>query len=393
MDVLQRAIRARTSVTGMATGTRAGLLDDREPLQSFMKHRVLSTYGMVFTQKLSQGTDLPVVLVDGYAGRGRYGDGTPASAELLLKAAIADKLRKTTVELVEKNVEFCAELRRIGAEYRCHGRGVAHISEGGVEDHLDSILQRAVNSHLFLFLDPCGAGLSFEQLVGLHRRHPQDWPRTEVLLNFNGDLGRRVAAAALGSERDSVLDAVCGGGWWRQSVQKGRTRSPDDWEGALSQLVADYVAHLEQAMPGRMITAVPVKRKYTNQPVFYLVHTTTSGHGLWEISNSIARATRAWRDENELREMGPQGSLFDPPDVVSSMADAKSRVSENLVALSKSTGGYRIVDKARPVLDGALGVLTDAEVGRVARDLAAAQPPRIGLEKASRPAHYVVQPV
>ena len=377
----------------MATGTDAGLLDESEPLQSFMKHLVLRRYGMVFTQKLSRGTNVPVVLVDGYAGRGRYDDGTPASAELLIQAAIAAEPGTTLVELVEPNEEFCDRLEALIDEYEwSSGRtGWGRVSRGKVEDHLPAILARASNKHLFLFLDPGVAGLSFNQIVKLHRRAAGNWPRTEVLLNFNGGLGRRVAANALGSDRDSVLDSVCGGGWWRDSVKQGRAASPDDWEMALQYLVNGYTAKLEQAMQGSMVTAVPVRKRYTNQPVFYLIHTTRSGVGLWEMSDAIARATREWREEHDLREASGQMALFSPLDEVASIDEAKERVRQNLLGLTRQLGTFQLADEAARVLAGALGIVKGSEVGAIARALDDEH--QIRLQRDKKPEKYVVQPV
>ncbi|HEY5473622.1 MAG TPA: three-Cys-motif partner protein TcmP [Candidatus Limnocylindrales bacterium] len=357
-----------------------------------MKHKILRRYGMAFTHKLSQGSAPPVVLVDGYAGTGRYPDGTPASAELLIRAAVSAKPSTTYVELVEKEGPYCRQLAELVKEYeRGSGRiGWAIVSQGKVEQYLPEILRRAAGKHLFLFLDPCGAGLSFRQVVELHRRTPRGWPRTEVLLNFNGDLGRRVAANAINAERDSVLDDICGGGWWRDAVKKGRLESPDDWEIALQLLVDGYVARLEKAMPGYMVTAVPVKKRYTNQPVFYLIHTTMSGFGLWEISDAIARATREWREEHDLRETGGQASLFAPPDEVVSIGEGKIRVRSNLLGLVGQRS-FRLADCSRQVLDGALGVVTGSEVGEIARKMEKAK--EIRLQRDKKPERYVVHPM
>lgn len=375
----------------MAVGTDAGLLE-KEPLQSFMKHQILWRYGMAFTHKLSQGSTSPVVLVDGYAGNGRYSDGTPASAELLIRAAVSAKPGTTYVELVEKDRPFCGQLSELVKEYEASSRrsGWATVSQGKVEQHLPEILQRAKDKHLFLFLDPCGAGLSLKQLSELHRRTPRSWPRTEILLNFNADLGRRVAANAINAERDSVLDDICGGDWWRDAVKQGRLASPDDWEVALRLLVAGYVAKLEEAMPGSRVTAVPVRKRYTNQPVFYLIHTTMSGFGLWEISDAIARATRKWREEHDLRETGGQPSLFAPLDEVDSIAEGKAQVRSNLLNLARQRS-FRLADASQQVLEGALGVVTGSEVGDVARAMEKAK--EIRLQRHRKPEHYEVHPI
>jgi len=368
---------------------------EEEPLQSFMKHQVLKRYGMVFTQKLSRGGQrLPVVLVDGYAGTGRYKDGTPASSEILLQAAVAAEPGSTFVELVEPDEAFQPSLNQVADEYRCLVAGnpaFVTVSQGTVQQHLPAILRRASGRHLFLFLDPCGAGLSFDEMVQLHGRDGGGWPRTEILLNFSGHLVRRVGAKALKTTAPSVLDRVCGGPWWRDSLTSGRALDDSTWEAALSVLVRDYVDHLANALPGSTVMAVPVKKKYTGQPVFYLVHTTTSGYGLWAMSDAVARATRVWREEHDLRENHGQGSLFDPEDVVTSFEDASERVRQNLLRAAGGTGsGRRLPEIAGDVLDDAVGALTETDIARIVRDLDGKQ---LRLDRGKKPDQYRIYPL
>ena len=56
----------------MAKGTSSGLLDERRA-QSVFKHKILGTYVMPFaTMTGSKSADRRVVVLDGFAGRGRY---------------------------------------------------------------------------------------------------------------------------------------------------------------------------------------------------------------------------------------------------------------------------------------------------------------------------------
>lgn len=98
----------------MAKGTSAGLLDEARS-QSVFKHAILQSYLPRFaamTGKWAQGNR--VVLLDGFAGRGRYPDGKPASGEQMLLAA--RKIQRTThveVMLVEReHKDFLTPLRR-----------------------------------------------------------------------------------------------------------------------------------------------------------------------------------------------------------------------------------------------------------------------------------------
>ena len=67
----------------MATGTSAGLLDSSSHAQSVFKHEILRQYMPVFVAMLGSYSDRKrVVVLDGFAGRGRYPDGTPTGVRL-----------------------------------------------------------------------------------------------------------------------------------------------------------------------------------------------------------------------------------------------------------------------------------------------------------------------
>ena len=69
----------------MATGAD-GQYWEKQRLPSVFKHDLLGRYLPVFAGKT--GSTAPgVVYLDGYAGRGRYEDGRPASAERILQIA------------------------------------------------------------------------------------------------------------------------------------------------------------------------------------------------------------------------------------------------------------------------------------------------------------------
>ena len=64
----------------------------RRRLPSTLKHALLQCYLPKFAGKTGSRAG-SLVYLDGYAGRGRYQDGSPASAELILKIAEFQGLR------------------------------------------------------------------------------------------------------------------------------------------------------------------------------------------------------------------------------------------------------------------------------------------------------------
>ena len=387
----------QTRGVDVAVGPDAGLLEGSEPLQSYMKHKLLKRYVLVFTHKLTRGTGLGVTLVDGYAGRPGYEDGTPGSSDLLIDTALSAET--ANVELVEKKPEFVHEQRDALARRAEEYPGILDriaVYEGNVEQHLSELLRRNQSRHLFLFLDPCGAGLSFEQVVQLLTSLGGSFgAKTEILLNFNASLVRRVVGywmkrdTADGTADRSVLNAVCGGSWWIDAARRGRERDASTWEAALEEVVAEYVHRLSMAVKGSIIGSVPVRARVTNQPVFYLIFATSSPIGVWAFNNAVAFATREWRDECEKRDPVLQPSLVDVVQAEEDEQRARQRLRENVVKLLEQYHTLSPIRDYSPwLIDGLGGALKESEIGQELRVMA--QEGLISLEKKKKVELYSV---
>ena len=90
----------------MATGTTGDFWTDKE-LPAILKHEILKRYVPTFVAKLSS-TNSKVVLIDGYAGMGRYESGQSGSAVQMLEIAatlVRTPGREVDVHLVERDFE------------------------------------------------------------------------------------------------------------------------------------------------------------------------------------------------------------------------------------------------------------------------------------------------
>ncbi|MFD3470641.1 three-Cys-motif partner protein TcmP [Streptomyces sp. NPDC058682] len=137
------------------------------------------------------------VYLDGYAGPGRYEDGTSGSPALILDSTVrlAD-FRKLDCYFVERNRNGYRSLSALVADADEQGPA-AHALNGRVEKHLDTILAAAHGSSLFTFLDPFGMGVSFDsptqQVFGSRTKLGTTGAHaTEVLLNVNANAVRRI---------------------------------------------------------------------------------------------------------------------------------------------------------------------------------------------------------
>src|SRR4051812_35311144 len=153
----------------MATGAGDRYWDERT-LPSVFKHTLLDKYVPQFAGMTgSRSAGHRVVFLDGYAGRGRYASGEPASAERILMMAQSQQASvglAWTCFFVEQDAESAAALAAVVDQYIAAGvRATAH--HGDVLAVLHEVERTAVGCPLFVFLDPCGLGLPFGRLAGL----------------------------------------------------------------------------------------------------------------------------------------------------------------------------------------------------------------------------------
>ncbi|MGW5363038.1 three-Cys-motif partner protein TcmP [Actinopolymorpha pittospori] len=360
----------------MATGTSSGLLDAPKA-QSIFKHAILESHIIRFAaMTASRIPDRRAVIVDGFAGRGRYPNGSAASGEHILLAA--QKIRATTnvqVFLTEKKKSDFKELEKVANEYLGRGITVA-VRQGMIQQHLPEVLHESKGAPLFLFLDPCGANLPFATLADvLGRERSSRWPPTEVLLNFSADLTRRAAgtvkAGLVEHESIPVMNDVCGGEWWQDLALEAREKSPTgDWETAAEAVVNEYARRLGRASNSTAVV-VPVRRKASHQPVYHLVFLTRGQHGVWVFGDAAATARLRW-----LRELGPSGEeadgmLFDVVEtqIESEQSTMEEIIKRNILQLVTSNSQLKLVDHPLGVFGSVYGTAQEKIAGKALRQL------------------------
>jgi three-Cys-motif partner protein len=329
--------------------------DDRywsEPgLPSVFKHTLLEKYVPQFAGMTGSRTRTKrVVFLDGYAGRGRYSDGSPASAERILKIAQyqnANAGLSWTCFLVEKEAESAVALAEVVAEYTAQGiAATAH--HGAILEVLADVVRTATGCPLFVFLDPCGLGIPYERLVALLRNDRRDvWPPTELLLNFSLEAVRRIGGHVC-SDRGSEttmrrLDEALGGDWWRGEFTDGVS------DAAVQAAVTRFGEKLADDS-GMDIVFVPVRRAPRHKPVYHLLFGTRRQHGLWAFGDSVARATQAWWDTLEEQEIEQDPYRLFPvsqtqrPSLATVESRAVPEVAHNLVGVLRQHARFRVVD-------------------------------------------------
>jgi three-Cys-motif partner protein len=388
-----------------------GFFDSLEP-PAVLKHGILRRYPDVFSSAAG-GVTGRVVLLDGYAGRGRYNDGAPGSPILLLDtAARLGSFRRVECVFVELQPENYEVLKQAVEEHGGETRRVSLL--GDLSDHLPEIMRSANEAALFAFLDPFGTALDYDELVSVFFGRAK-YPATEVLLHFSVGAIRRTAGLlrARASELNEAdrktiarADRFLGGDWWHE-VALQMTDQPKVATRVAEKVAADYCGRI-CAATGCLAMSYPVRSQPDHEPAYYLTLFTRHTYGLWRFNDSLSKAhvewQEAWRGKanarsltkaevereraREAREAGGVMSLFDdvlgweeaplvldqvPP--YNENAEAAQWVDEiegNLRLLLQQGQSFRLSDRIGEVYGSVLGLAREPHVGRALKRLHAA---------------------
>jgi three-Cys-motif partner protein len=347
-------------------------------LPSVLKHELVRRYLPIFAGKTGSKS-ASVIYLDGYAGRGRYDNGAPGSAELILKVAEDYKDRGISFRLFfhEKKRKNYVLLKPVVDEYKARGIQ-AEASPEEVIKGLGKVIDAARGLPLFMFLDPCGVGMPFSELTKVLSgpRH-EVWPPTEVLLNFSLEAVRRIGGHVNSNTPDeasmALLDSALDGDWWRDVIRKRGVT--DD---AVREIVDGFMNRLAKSTK-MMIVACPVSRAPSHKPVYYLVLGTRSPLGIWYFGDSAARAEEKWWDTLEAKEAAREedkgmDALFDAPylphpSLKEVEAEAVPVVAENIFRLTEKHGQIKVGDYPGEVFGDYLGMVTEKVVRAAIKQL------------------------
>jgi three-Cys-motif partner protein len=159
---------------------------------SRIKHQILYGYVSLFLNKLGR-TNQSVYYVDGFAGQGRYEDGTPGSALIAAEIALNPKMVSRKGQLKCINVEEDHKtLKNLEEATTNHiAQGIVTNLSGSFHDNLDNILQIVDGSPTFFFLDPFGTmGVETSTLAKISKLRGAK----EVLVRYDDTRVKRLVA-------------------------------------------------------------------------------------------------------------------------------------------------------------------------------------------------------
>jgi three-Cys-motif partner protein len=171
----------------------------------------------------------PVMVVDCFAGPGRFEDGNDGSPLIIAKAVrqIAEKGKTVSAVFIEEKRKYFQRLQESVKDYQ----DVCRTVHGSFEESAKEIADMCRNNTVFVYIDPYGIKpLRFDILAGIYANIAKG-SSVEVLLNFNASsLIRNGLAALKCSQRDNEeeeldrtmtpadIDIIAGGTYWREIV-------------------------------------------------------------------------------------------------------------------------------------------------------------------------------
>jgi len=210
----------------------ASFFDKKRPW-SERKDKILGYYLEPYLAKIAH-LNKPVLIVDGFAGPGKFGDGSQGSPLIILEQADRARTKRNAATIrcnfVEANPALEQQLAvLVGSRPDCS------VTLGLFTNALSEIAQLAKTHSLFLYIDPYTVeGLNWRALDDVLQLVKQRDNSVELLLNFNVDSFCRRGRAALklspiqsnplvpelewtdsATPQVSQLDAIVGGDWWR----------------------------------------------------------------------------------------------------------------------------------------------------------------------------------
>ena len=261
----------------------------------------------------------PVVIIDCFAGAGRFDDGTDGSPRIIAKAIekLTSKGKPVRALLVEEKKTLFHQLEDNVREFRSICKPIHRSFEESVAE-----IGRLARTHtVFLYIDPYGPKpLKFTLLSSIYQ-HLRSGVSVEVLMNFNSSSLVRNGRAALGLTQKDVpeeewfldsdeetkhtmsleeIDDIAGGEYWRDIVSSDMSFA--EMEESCSR---KYMAKMSRYFQG--VRNYPIKEKYTHKiPKYRLIFGSRHPDAMILMNDAVCKAR-----DRFLKKERVEGLLFD----------------------------------------------------------------------------------
>jgi len=256
---------------------------------SKIKDEILEKYMTPYLAKVNTRGQ-PILLIDGYAGPGAFGDNTTGSPIIMCEAA--EKYAKGNYQAIFINNEKKYH-EKLSTEI-LH-RGWSHSAEALLGDSqllLKALPKTLLDQTVFLYLDPFGpTGCDFALLKPFLERASQF--STEILLTMNMPAMHRFAtpkAVRAGRQEEQmikdfhqILTNVLGGDYWKDILWQNI-----DAEERERQLIQAYQNKLAQYL--RFTRSCPVRERTDRRIKYFIVFASQHIDALLLLNEIMTRA-------------------------------------------------------------------------------------------------------
>lgn len=307
-------------------GNTDGYFGEKKPW-SKTKDALLRCYLTAYFQKVMTARR-PIIYVDGFAGAGKFEDETYGSPIFALETMIHAQGKAKchppiTFVCAETNPEYLASLKTAISERFPRFRNVKYF-DSGYAAAVDATISASEEKGIFFFyIDPFGiVALDFQIFEDISARVEQDTSGAEVLLNFSSPGFLREACCVCAAQaaipqdigfaeegfrehdtmqdRETRLDTIAGGHWWRDIVDRFRKGEISFW-AAEEEVSKNYCANL-----GRLFDYVldmPIRDKGGDGQVKYrMIHMTNHPDGCLLMNDNMLKRAQ---------DVVVQGTLFE----------------------------------------------------------------------------------
>jgi three-Cys-motif partner protein len=262
--------------------------------QAVLKHGLLTRYAHYFAGRAGAATQGRVAFIDGYAGEGRYQDGSPGSPLLLASQATrADMFgRDTRLALVERDPNRREQLRESLTEA---GIEPDQLLGGSLDEVVDGLLSRYARRAILLFVDPFGLAVGRSTLERVLRHRSPQQP-IDVLYHFSLSTVARMGRAGVvggptAEQNAEQLDAALGPVGWREDFTRATTRNAPT-EAALT--VAYRFGESVRRVTSIQSTAVSVRQRPGQLPRYLLMLFSADQRAHWDFADQASKAYVDW---------------------------------------------------------------------------------------------------
>ncbi len=306
----------------------------------------------------------PILIVDCFAGRGQFDDGSPGSPLIIADAVRRwrDQNMQVTARCTEADPENFAVLQETLTSHQNY----VHATCGTFEETLPALEQDAKQNTVFLYVDPYTVkGLRFDRMKRVFDQVRASSSSVEVLMNFNVAIFMRWALAAVRRwedlpekeefesmaddpdervERDE-LSGIAGGDYWIQIAEDASV----SFNEKLKRFLDEYV----QRMLGSFtyVTRFAIKEKYHhNVPKYVLIFATRHRDGVRLMNDFMCKARRSFVAEqfeevnrSALFDLTPAEETVEPEELSSAVmeiVDEKSPITRPEVQLTLFMRGF-----------------------------------------------------